>query len=71
MDNIPIKIDGSDEVFVRPKQLAKILNIGERTIEEWARKHSDFPVLRLPRSMRVRPSEVVAWLEEKFGKGVN
>jgi hypothetical protein len=63
MDKPIIKIDGSDEPYVRPEDLSKILNVKPDTIGDWARRYEDFPCLILPGSIRMRVSEVEKWLK--------
>ena len=58
------QINGSDESYVHPRELETLLNIKERTILDWARRYADFPFTQLPGSIRVRPSEVMAWLDK-------
>ena len=63
MDKPIITIDGSSEPYVRPEDLAKILNVKPDTIGDWARRYEDFPHLVLPGSLRMRVSEVESWLK--------
>jgi hypothetical protein len=67
MDKSDIKISGSSEPFVRPEELAKMLNVKPDTIGDWCRRYEDFPHLLLPGSIRVRVSEVEAWLKNLPG----
>jgi hypothetical protein len=64
MDQKPIIIDGSSEPYVRLEDLARMLNVKTETISDWSRRYPDFPHLLLPGSVRVRVSEVTAWLEK-------
>jgi hypothetical protein len=64
MEQKPIIIDGSNEPFVKLEDLARMLNVKAETISDWARRYEDFPHLLLPGSIRVRVSEVTAWLEK-------
>ena len=61
-----IDISENKEPFVRLREVSDVLGIKYETILAWT-KREDFPVLRLPGALRVRPSEVVRWLE-KFQK---
>jgi hypothetical protein len=63
MDKPSIEIDGSSEPYVRPEDLAKVLNVKPDTICDWARRYEDFPHLTLPGSLRFRVSEVEEWLK--------
>jgi hypothetical protein len=58
-----VEIHGSAEPYLKPEELAQLLNIKAETICEWARKYPDFPALRLPGVIRVRVSELEKWLE--------
>jgi predicted DNA-binding transcriptional regulator AlpA len=60
----PIIIDGSSEPYIRTEDLAKMLNVKPQTIGDWCRRYPDFPHILLPGSIRVRVSEVEAWLEK-------
>ena len=76
MDKSDIKIDGSSEPYVRPEDLAKILNVKPDTIGDWCRRYPDFPHLALPGSLRMRVSDVEVWLKKlsttfKAKKGQN
>jgi hypothetical protein len=62
-----VELNGSAEPYVKPRELARMLSIQEGTIQDWYRRYVDFPAIQLPGSIRVRPSEVRAWLE-KFTK---
>jgi transposase len=59
-----IEFDGSTEKFVRVEEIARILGVKPRTIIDWARRYEDFPMIQLPGSIRVRPSELTAWLQK-------
>jgi hypothetical protein len=59
----PIIIDGSSEPYVRLEDLARVLSIKSETLSDWCRRYPNFPHLMLPGSIRVRVSEVEAWLE--------
>jgi hypothetical protein len=58
-----IDLNKSDEPYLRPEQLAELLNVKTSTVINWARAYSDFPHLVLPGSIRIRLSEVSSWLE--------
>jgi hypothetical protein len=60
----PIIIDGSSEPYVRLEDLAKTLAVKAETISDWCRRYPNFPHIMLPGSIRVRVSEVEAWLAE-------
>jgi hypothetical protein len=59
-----VGIDGSPEPYIKARDLAKMLSIEEDTIKDWYRRYPDFPAIRLPGSIRVRASEVRAWLNK-------
>jgi predicted DNA-binding transcriptional regulator AlpA len=59
-----VEIDGSPEPYLKARDLATMLSIKEGTIQDWYRRHPDFPAIRLPGSIRVRASEVRAWLDK-------
>jgi hypothetical protein len=61
---IALKLNGSSEPFVRVENIAAMLGIKPRTILDWAHRYPSFPILQLPGSIRVRVSEVNAWLNE-------
>jgi hypothetical protein len=54
----------SDEKYVKLREVADLLGVEYETVREWTAKFPDFPALRLPKGIRVRPSEVVAWLDQ-------
>jgi hypothetical protein len=56
-------IDGSTEEYLRPRDLAKLLNIKEKTVGDWFRRYPNFPALQLPGSIRIRASELKKWLD--------
>ena len=58
-----IDISENKEPFVRLREVSDVLGIEYETILSWT-KRADFPVLRLPGVLRVRPSEVAKWLEQ-------
>jgi hypothetical protein len=58
-----VEIDGSSELYIKAKDLAKMLNVKEDTIKDWHRRYPDFPAIRLPGSIRMRVSEVKIWLD--------
>jgi hypothetical protein len=49
------------EPYVGPKTIAAIYGFRPTTVYAWA-KHASFPAVRLPRNLRMRPSEVHDWL---------
>jgi hypothetical protein len=55
---------GSDEKYVRLREVADLLGVEYETVREWSAKFDDFPALRLPKGIRVRPSELLAWLDQ-------
>jgi Helix-turn-helix domain len=58
------KIDLSDnEQYLKLAQMAGILNVKYETVLDWS-KREDFPVLRPPGALRVKPSAVAKWLEQ-------
>jgi hypothetical protein len=56
-----ITIPDSTELYVGPKTIAALYGFRVTTIYNWA-KRSNFPAVRLPRNLRMRPSEVHNWL---------
>jgi predicted DNA-binding transcriptional regulator AlpA len=59
-----VEIGGSPEPYLKARDLARMLSIAEDTVKDWYRRYPDFPAIRLPGSIRVRSSEVQAWLEK-------
>jgi predicted DNA-binding transcriptional regulator AlpA len=55
---------GSKEPYIKPEELATLLNVKVQTIGDWARRHPTFPCIILPGSIRCRFSEVEAWLKQ-------
>jgi len=66
-----VEIDGSPEPYLKANDLARMLSIKEGTIRDWYRRYPDFPAIRLPGGIRVRASEVRAWLDKLAGLGRN
>jgi predicted DNA-binding transcriptional regulator AlpA len=64
MDKPLVKIFGSNEPFISPSELAKLLNIRSETVSDWLSRYSDFPAVRLPGVIRMRVSEVEKWLAQ-------
>jgi hypothetical protein len=64
-----IEFGGSSERFVKVEQIASFLSVKPQTILDWAKRYDDFPMVQLPGSIRVRPSEVTAWLEKLTERG--
>jgi Mn-dependent DtxR family transcriptional regulator len=64
-----IELAGSSERFVRVEEIARMLEVKPQTVIDWARRYDDFPMVQLPGSLRVRPSEVAAWLSKLTEKG--
>jgi hypothetical protein len=59
-----INIDlNSEEPYQKLSQMAKLLEVKYESMLFWTKRYDDFPVIRLPGSLRVRPSEVAKWLE--------
>jgi excisionase family DNA binding protein len=57
--------DGAEpEQYTKLEAVAEYLNIKPRTLNDWALRYGNFPHLRLPGAIRVRRSEVLAWLEQ-------
>jgi hypothetical protein len=66
MDRTPateVVFDGSSEPYVKLEELARVLNVKPDTIGDWCRRYENCPHLLLPGSIRVRVSEVEAWLK--------
>jgi predicted DNA-binding transcriptional regulator AlpA len=63
-ESTKVEIDGSPEPYIKARELAKMLSIKEGTIQDWYRRYPDFPCIKLPGSIRVRASEVRAWLDK-------
>jgi hypothetical protein len=59
-----IQIDGSTEPYLRPRDLAKLLDVKEKTFGDWFRRYPDFPAIQLPGSIRIRASELKKWLDQ-------
>ena len=59
-----IELLGSSEPFLKPEELAALLSVKPSTIADWSRRYEDFPHINLPGSIRVRRSEVEAWLKQ-------
>jgi excisionase family DNA binding protein len=55
--------DGTTEVLT-PKQVATLLQVSPRTIEEWRRTRSGPPWRRMGRHVRYLRREVLAWFED-------
>ena len=64
-----VELAGSSERFVKVEEIAEMLEVKPQTIIDWARRYDDFPAIQLPGSLRVRPSEVTAWLKKLTEKG--
>jgi predicted DNA-binding transcriptional regulator AlpA len=64
-----VELAGSSERFVKVEEIAAMLEVKPQTIIDWARRYDDFPAIQLPGSLRVRPSEVAAWLKKLTEKG--
>ncbi len=62
-----IKINGSVEPYVGPRDLAPVLGVGHEIFSDWAAKYPDFPHIDLPGTIRMRPNEVAKWLERFRG----
>jgi hypothetical protein len=62
--NKTVQIHGSAEPYLKPEELAQLLNIRAETICEWSRKYPNFPALRLPGVIRVRVTELEEWLKQ-------
>jgi hypothetical protein len=62
-----VKIFGSNEPYVSPTELAKLLNIRSETVSDWLSRYSDFPAVRLPGVIRMRASEIEQWLQQFKG----
>jgi hypothetical protein len=64
-----IQLFGSSEPYVKPAELAQLLDVRAETILDWARHYPDFPCIHLPGTIRIRVSEVMDWLRlAKFKK---
>jgi hypothetical protein len=50
--------------YTKLETVAEFLNFEPRTLNDWALRLENFPRLRLPGVIRVRTSEVLAWLEQ-------
>jgi excisionase family DNA binding protein len=59
-----VELYGSEEPYLRPVQLARILNVKSDTIIDWCRRHPALPHLQLPGSIRIRKSDFEAWLKK-------
>jgi predicted DNA-binding transcriptional regulator AlpA len=59
-----LKLSKTDEPYLKPEEVAELIRVKPSTIVSWARQYSDFPHLGLPGSIRIRLSEVTAWLEQ-------
>jgi hypothetical protein len=59
-----VEIDGSSEPFLRPRDLAKLFDIKEKTIADWFRRYDDFPGVQLPGSIRIRATDLKRWLDK-------
>jgi len=55
---------GSEEPFLKPSQLAELLNVKASTIVDWCRHHPDLFHLKLVRGVRIRKSDLEAWLQK-------
>jgi len=56
-------LSSTEEPLVSPREIAALFRVRERTVHDWALDHEDFPVVRLPKHLRMRVSEVAFWLE--------
>ena len=63
-----VVFDGSAERYVKLEELAQTLSVKPATIADWARRYPNFPKLELPGSIRVRASDVEAWLKNREQK---
>jgi predicted DNA-binding transcriptional regulator AlpA len=68
-ENPIIEFAGSAERYVKVEEIASFLSVKPQTILDWAKRYDDFPMVQLPGSIRVRPSEVTAWLEKLTERG--
>ena len=55
-----VELYGSEEPYLKPVQLARVLNVKSETIIDWCRRHPDLPHLQLPGSIRIRKSDFEA-----------
>jgi predicted DNA-binding transcriptional regulator AlpA len=58
------KITDGTEPYEKLESFAEFIDVRPPTIYDWMRKYPTFPHLRLPGTIRVRRTEVIAWLEE-------
>ena len=54
----------SEERFLKPSQLAKLLDVKASTIVHWCRHQPDLFHLKLVRGVRIRKSDLEAWLQK-------
>jgi hypothetical protein len=59
-----VQIDGSSEPYLRPRDLAKLFGVKEKTLGDWFRRYPNFPALQLPGSIRIRASQLKKWLDQ-------
>jgi len=68
-ENPIIEFAVSSERYVKVEEIAAFLSVKPQTILDWAKRYDDFPAVQLPGSIRVRPSEVTAWLQKLTERG--
>ena len=63
-------MDTRDEPLIMTgEQVAELLQVSPRTIEEWRQTHSGPPFRRVGRHVRYLRSEVLAWFQELVRHG--
>jgi hypothetical protein len=61
---IEVQLYGSREPYISLDELYSVIRIPCDTLADWSRRYPSFPCLRTPGSIRIRVSEVEAWLKQ-------
>lgn len=62
-------MDDSNAEILTPEQVATLLQVSPRTVEEWRRTQSGPPWRRMGRHVRYLRREVLVWFEELDSNG--